>query len=268
MCFIRSHCHLLLLTVLGFWMTAANAQIDKATIPASSTSSLAAYLQRADWLGTDMQLDKQLQVLKEAAVNHPQSSEVLWRQAKCLANQSFDASTKEQKMDLLDRATATAQTAVQLNRTNAHARVTLAVCHGQRALLSGTRERLRLSRLMKSELDQAIALDPEAAMAWHLLGRWEFETASLSGFTRTLAGIVYGNVPEGSMQRAKTALEQAVELEPNRIIHRVELARVCLELDQPTSARQHLESALKQPVSEPADKEARAKAKALLKDLE
>ena len=63
--------------------------------------------------------------------------------------------------------------------------------------------------------------------AYHVLGRWNAEVMRLSGFSRFFAKkfLGAGIFGEASWDQAIANLQKAVELDPGRIYHRLELAR-------------------------------------------
>lgn len=117
-------------------------------------------------------------------------------------------------------------------------RLHLAQALGLVALDAGTRERVQLSEEIRREARAAIEADSAYAGGWHVLGRWHRGVMELSGagrfFARTfLGGEVLG---EASWEDAARHLERAAELEPDRIVHHLELGRVYRERDRPAEA--------------------------------
>ncbi|MFW6193484.1 MAG: tetratricopeptide repeat protein [Gemmatimonadota bacterium] len=122
----------------------------------------------------------------------------------------------------------------------------LAQALGLIALDAGVRERVQMSTEIRSEALAALEADSSYAGGWHILGRWHAGVRELSGparfFARTfLGGEVFS---EASWDEAERHLRRAGELEPDRIVHPLELARVYLETDRPEEARSALERAL------------------------
>lgn len=125
----------------------------------------------------------------------------------------------------------------------------LAQALGLVALDAGTRERVRLSEEIRREARAAVEADSAYAGGWHVLGRWHRGVMELSGagrfFARTfLGGEVLG---EASWEAAARHLERAAELEPDRMVHHLELGRVYRERDRPAEAVERLRRVLELP---------------------
>lgn len=123
---------------------------------------------------------------------------------------------------------------------------TLAQSLGLVALDAGVRQRVRLSEEVRAEARAAIEADSTYAGGWHVLGRWNQGVMELSGagrfFARTfLGGQVLG---EASWEKAAEYLSRAAELEPGRVVHRLELGKVLRERDRPEEARAALRKVL------------------------
>lgn len=132
-------------------------------------------------------------------------------------------STDVQK-DLLARATACAQQAVEDAPSNATAHASLAVCYAKSCNFADIKTELAYSRLFKQEAEKAIALDPGQDVAYYLIGRWNYGIASLGVLSRAYVKVVYGGLPKASFQDAISNFQKAVELSPNRILNHAGLA--------------------------------------------
>ena len=59
------------------------------------------------------------------------------------------------------------------------------------------------------------------------MGRWNYEMSQINFFVRTLVRLAWGtDLPHGSQQEALRHYEQAMQLNPKRLIHQVEAGRV------------------------------------------
>lgn len=126
--------------------------------------------------------------------------------------------------DLLARATACAQQAVEDDPTNATAHASLAVCYAKSCNLADIKTELAYSKLFKEEADKAIALDPNQDIAYYLLGRWNYGIANVGLFSRAYVKMIYGGLPKASFQDAIYNFKKAVALAPNHILNHAGLA--------------------------------------------
>lgn len=122
-----------------------------------------------------------------------------------------------------EQALAFSQRAVDLAPDNPVNVLSVAISYGKLALFSPTREKIAYSRLLKDETERALALDPDYAWAHHVLGRWHYEVATLGGGTRFFLKLIYGGLPPASLEQAVAHLERAVALDPDNLIHHLEL---------------------------------------------
>ena len=66
---------------------------------------------------------------------------------------------------------------------------------------------------------------PKYDLAWHIEGRWNLSFAEVSSVKRALAAVTYGKLPVTNFEDAARCFEKAIELNPNRLMHYIELGR-------------------------------------------
>ncbi|MGH7730515.1 MAG: tetratricopeptide repeat protein [Candidatus Eiseniibacteriota bacterium] len=174
----------------------------------------------------------------------------------------------EERRRLIASAVEHARAAVKAAPDEAHAHVWLAVALRQQAETEGPKTRAGLWREIKSELDRAIGLDAGISQAYLERGRWHRRLATRGLWERAVSKVLLAKVPKGaSKESAVRDLEKAVELAPQAIEARMELARTYLELERDADARRELERALAMPANRPRDPGLQAKARELLEKL-
>ncbi|MGC3988805.1 MAG: hypothetical protein QM796_03800 [Chthoniobacteraceae bacterium] len=127
------------------------------------------------------------------------------------------------------------------------AQLSVAVCYGRLAPLEDNKTRINDSRLLKGYLDQALELNPRNDLAWYVLGEWNYELASLNAFMRTLARVIYGEVPSASYDDAQECFKKALALNPNQLSYYIELGRTQLALGDQANARTNLQRGFAMP---------------------
>ena len=100
-----------------------------------------------------------------------------------------------------------------------------------------------------------------------MLGRWNYEVASLGLGTRVIVRLIYGGLPPASTAEAVRQLQRAVELSPQLPAHRVELGFALLADGQRDAARRAFREALAMPRTEKYDDEAFSRAREALAGL-
>jgi Tfp pilus assembly protein PilF len=93
--------------------------------------------------------------------------------------------------------------------------------------------------------ERAIATDAEEDLAYHMLGRWHNEIASINWAIKLAIDLFYGGLGEsGSHQHAKRLFDKAIEINPTRMVHHVEMGRTYIKMGEHQKARQCLEYAM------------------------
>jgi tetratricopeptide (TPR) repeat protein len=168
---------------------------------------------------------------------------------------------------LAETAFNCAEAALQADPQNATAHVCVAVTLAKMFPYVSNQTKVVYSRQIKAECERAIALDPRQDVAYYLLARWNFGVANMNWLYKGLVRIIYGGLPEASNTEALKDLQQAIALNPARIIHHEELAKVYLALGQKDAARRQLEECARLKPTDPDDEDARADAARELSDL-
>ena len=178
-----------------------------------------------------------------------------------------DTASIDEKKRRAEKAVAYAKRAVALKPNSAVNLTSLAVSYGKLSLLSGTRIRIAYSRLVKVYAERALALDPNYDWACHVLGRWNYEVASLGATERVFAELVYGGLPPASTAEAVRLLRRAVVLAPQIPAHHAELGFAYLADKQPGLARAEFAQAIRLPLREKYDIEEKSRAQTALERL-
>jgi tetratricopeptide (TPR) repeat protein len=154
-----------------------------------------------------------------------------WRAAFALLDEGElipDSLPSAERDSLFARAEVLARRAVAADSTKPEGHFAVAATVGRAALTMGKKERIRRAKIVREEALRTLALDSTYDGAYHVLGRWNAEIMRLSGFSRFFAKrfLGAGIFSEASWEAAITNLQKAVELDPARIYHRLELARI------------------------------------------
>ena len=208
-----------------------------------------------------------LALFRQADALQPDDAFILQKISRQYSDATGETTDVAEKQRLCREALAYAQRAVALQPASAVNVLSLAICYGKLGLYSDTRTKIEYSRHVKEYAEQALVLDPNYDYAHHVLGRWNYEVASLGLGTRFIVRLIYGGLPPASTAEAVRQLQRAVELSPRLPSHRVELGFALLADGQPEAARLMFEQALALPRVEKHDDEAFARARAALSKL-
>lgn len=174
------------------------------------------------------------------------SYEANWRAAIALMDEGEafpDSAPSAPRDSLYARAEAHARRAVSADSSRAEGHFALAATIGRASLTMGKKDRIRRATVIRSEALRAIAIDPQHDGAYHILGRWNAEIMRLSGFSRFFARrfLGAGIFGKASWEEAISNMEKAVELDPGRIYHRLELAEILADRERYADARKELD---------------------------
>lgn len=174
----------------------------------------------------------------------PTNVALLLRIARQYRHQSQDAGSNEEKSRLAGQALQYAQRAVALDPRHGEAHLSVAICHAKSLAFLGNKEKMNTLRVVKASVDQALALDPKQDLAWYILGCWNQRVAELGGFKRTMAEIAYGGLPDADDATAIQCFQKAIALNPNRLIHYIELGRTHAHCGNKAEARKYIQKGL------------------------
>lgn len=186
------------------------------------------------------------------------SYEANWRVALALidvGSETPDSVKSPARDSMYALAEVYARRAEALRPDDAQGHFVLADAIGRASLTKGKKERVERAKEIRDEALRAIALDPKQDGAFHILGRWNAEIMRLSGVERFFARNFLGGAifSKASWDGAVANLERAVELNPGRLFHRLDLARVYLDVKRYADARTQLQRVIALPALDPGD---------------
>jgi tetratricopeptide (TPR) repeat protein len=208
-----------------------------------------------------------LQHYEEAIKLDPKSYEALWKGARSAVDLgSYERN--EEKRDLYFRnGELYARRAVEANPGDAEGHFHLARALGKSALSQGPKARIKYAKDVRSHALDCLKIDPRQAGCLHVMGMWNAEVMRLNGFTRMLAknflgGQVFGSA---SWAEAKRYMEESIAVEPDRIVHRIDLAGVYRDMGDKAKARAEYQAVMKLPNRDYNDRQYKAEADAGLR---
>jgi tetratricopeptide (TPR) repeat protein len=197
--------------------------------------------------------------------------EASWKTALVLTDLGLLADSVPAERDSLYReAEVLARRAVQLAPERAEAHFSLAVTLGRMALTKKSKsERARYATEVWNVAHRAEELDPRHDGVQHVLGLWHAEVMRLSGLSRFIAKRFMGVKVFGQArwEEAIRHLEAATQLDPERIFHHLDLARVYINVKRWEDARRQLAMVPSLPDTSALDARYRREAAALLAQI-
>lgn len=229
--------------------------------------NVADLLRQGDALDAKNRNAEALVIFLRADAAQPNDAAILRRIAKQYSQQMVSESMSPENRALGAKALDYAKRAEAADPDNGAGHLSLAIVYGKVALMESARTKVEYSRLIKEEAETAIRLDPSQDYAWHVLGRWNYELANFNAALRFLAQAIYGKFPAASNDRAVECFQRAIALQPQRVIHHIELGRAYAALGRKEEARAELEKGLSLPSREKDDDQSKARGKKALAAL-
>ncbi len=248
----------LLCIITASWSHANDAGLD-----GKAAKLYARGLQAQEELRTNNALSVLLQVEKLA----PDNPKVLQKIARQYSDSTIDTPDDTRQQQLLEKALRYSERAAELDPTDPVNVLSLAIVKGKIASIQGNKAKVEAARMIKADARRAIELDPDYAWAHHVLGRWHREVNELGSIARFFTKILYGGLPEASIDEAVFHLEKATELEPENLNHFLELGFAYQAAGEVGKARINFGRGLEMPNREKHDASAKRRARAALADL-
>ena len=127
---------------------------------------------------------------------------------------------------------------------------------------------MEAARRIKEAADKAIRLNPHNDLAWDVLGRWNKVLADVNGIKRALGSLIYGELPMGSNADAVVCFQKAIEINPNRLMHYIELGQTYAQMGKTADARRLIDKGLAMPDVEKDDPEIKRRGRETLAKLQ
>ena len=206
---------------------------------------------------------------EEAMKADPKSYEALWKATREAVDVGeFNASSDERDR-LYTVAELYARRAVEANPNDAEGHFHLARALGRRALSLGKRDQVKYAGDVRTHALDALKLNPKHPGALHVMGMWNYNVMRLNGMTRFMAKTFLGGqvFNSANWEDAVRYMEESTALEPGRLVHHLDLARVYEARDMHDKAREQYEATIKGKATEFNDRHFQREAADELKEL-
>jgi tetratricopeptide (TPR) repeat protein len=236
----------------------------RSPIPAESFDDL---LKEAKAFEKEFQAEDALPLYLAAEKLAPKNPELLVRIARQYRYLMTDASDTPEKLRLGRMALEYSTRAAACGPKNCDAQLAPAITLGKMLPYLPTKQQVAASPQIKESVDKALALDSHNDTAWHVLGRWNRVLAEVSSAKRFVAGLVYGQLPKGSIEEAEQDMKRAIAINPHRLMHYIELGRIYAEMGRKQEAREFINKGLAMPDTEKDDPETKQRGRETLAKL-
>lgn len=224
-------------------------------------------IKKGDVFYAKLQPTEALQYYLPAEKLDPQNAQLLVKIARQYRHLMSDAPQKEEKKRLGNLAVEYAERAISLAPNDPETHLAAAISYGKVMPFLSSKEQYNRCRVVKAEAERVIALDPDNDLAWQVLGRWYLNVADVSTVKRALAQVAYGKLPTAKYEDAERCFTKAIALNPNRLMHYIELGRTYAQMGRKEDARRCLNKGLAMPNTEKDDPETKTQGREVLQRL-
>src|SRR5215207_4231157 len=240
-----------------------------AWLPAlAGAQSAADHIALGDRDHTAMNAPSALQHYQEALKIEPKSYAALWKATR-EAVDIGEYAERPLRDSVYTIAEQYARRAVEANPNDAEGHFHLARSLGRKALSLGKKDRVKFAGDVPLHALEAPKRDPKHPGALHVMGMWNYNVMTLSGMAWFMAKNFLGGkvFDSASWDEAQRYMEQSVAVDPGRIVHHLDLARVYAARKNPAKAREHYEHTIRGTRTEYNDAHYQQEAEAELKSL-
>ena len=121
-------------------------------------------------------LESYLSALQLYSLNY----EASWKASRSYTDVGENIEDDDERAYYYLKGSQCAKKAVKVDSTGSKGHLYLSIALGRVALDAGAKERIKLSKDIKKEVDLAIKYDPNDDIAYHVLGRWNRKLSNLS----------------------------------------------------------------------------------------
>jgi tetratricopeptide (TPR) repeat protein len=161
--------------------------------------------------------------------------------------------TEEQKQSYYKPAEYLAKKAITADNNSADAHYGYALALARINEFASSKQKIANAKLIKTECDKAIAINPNIGGVYHIMGRWNRTIAGFGSMERFMINSFFGGVPPGgTYEDAIKCFAKAIQLEPTYIRHQYEMAVTYYDRDKSgdmAQAKTWIERALKCPIN-------------------
>jgi tetratricopeptide (TPR) repeat protein len=187
--------------------------------PTGQGQDVSTLIRKADQLDAEEQADAAIDVLKQAEKISPNDPDVFIKLSQDYSDKIDAVRERSEKLHFANLCIEYAKKAVREAPDNSDAHVCLSIAYGKMTDFTDNKTKIEYSKVVKSEAERAIELNPKNDLALFILGRWNFDMATLNPFLKGIAQAFYGQLPPASKEKAIEYFQKAIAAAPRRIMY-------------------------------------------------
>jgi tetratricopeptide (TPR) repeat protein len=216
-------------------VTATLCFIFAATV--AQSQDVSALIRKADELDAQDRTDAAIETLKQAEKISPNDPTPLIKLSQDYSDQIDNAKGGAQKLAAAKLCLEYAKKAVHVAPDNADAHVCLSIAYGKMTDFVDNKTKMEYSKVVKSEAEKAVEINPKNSLALLILARWNFDMATLNPILKAFAQTLYGQLPPASKELAEEYFQKAIAAAPERIIYHAEYAKALESMGKTKESR-------------------------------
>ena len=235
----------------------------------SGAQSAAEHVALGDRAYAALEAESALTHYEQAIAADARNYDALWKASRSAVDIGSYGTDATRRNALFVRAEQYARRAVALHPGDAEGFFSLARALGKTALTQSARGRVRYATEIRARALECLRIAPKHAGCLHVMGVWNAEVMRLNSVTRLIARNVLGGRVFGtaSWKEAVRYMEASVESEPERIVHRIDIGEIYVDVGERAKAREAFEAAVRLPVTDVNDVHYKAQARTALAAL-
>ncbi|BAH37834.1 hypothetical protein GAU_0792 [Gemmatimonas aurantiaca T-27] len=245
------------------------AAAPNARVTTSVHAEVADLIARGDKASVARHPAQALALYEQALQRDSLSFDALWRASRELVDLGEFEPDRKTQAARYERADRYARQALAMHPEQADVHFHMSRAIGRTAMSASSRDRVKYAVSVRDHAMEALARDPKHPGALHIMGVWNAEVMRLNGIARAFAKTFMGGKVMGTASWAEAAryMEESVAHDPQRLIHRLDQARIYRDMGRTDDARAAYQAALKSPPMDANDDRYRRAAEDELKAL-
>jgi tetratricopeptide (TPR) repeat protein len=215
------------------------AAVALAVTPALGAQSARDHIARGDTAYAAGRVQTSIEQYKAALLAEPKNYDALWKASRSAVDIAEALGKGKAQDSVLAEAQRYGDAAVAANPRDAQGHFVLSRAAGRKALSVGQRERISYAKIVRAEALESLKYDSSHVGALHVLGMWNAEVMRVNGLARRVAIAFMGAdvFALASWAEAQRLLERAVAMDPDRLVHRLDLAGIVADRGDKARAR-------------------------------
>ncbi len=238
------------------------------TTNASSSDEIKEMVEKAKQKVEEMDEERALEIFNKVLEKDPENYDALWNKSLLTTRKYYREDNEDVQLEGYGKALEIAEKTLELHPDKGHSHYVYAVAKGRYYELEGTRDMIEASHAIGEHVEKAAELIPDYAPVWHLYGVWHSDIANANRAERAAARLLSEGLPDDAEEdKAEKYLKKAIDMMPESILFRVDLAKHYRDIGKEDKAIEVLEEASTMEVTMMDDDDKKEEAKELLEEL-